>query len=133
MVISKRYRFRSQCGITLLEVLVATAIASIVLVSFLTLVLNSLDLEENARRVTEATMIADNKLKEIERDELPDPGVVEGLIDENDPYGYAFKRTISETMIENVYLVEYEVFWNKKRNSISLITYILKKGREGQR
>ncbi|MCX8022696.1 MAG: prepilin-type N-terminal cleavage/methylation domain-containing protein [Syntrophorhabdaceae bacterium] len=133
MATSKRYRFRSQGGLTLLEVLVATAIASIVLVSFLTLVLSSLDLEENARRLTEATMIADDKLKEIERGELPDPGVVEGLIDEKDPNGYAFRRTISETMIENVYLIEYEILWNKKRNSVSLITYMLKKGGEGTR
>lgn len=129
MVISKKYL--SQRGITLLEVLIAVAIASIALVSLISLVLSSLELEENARRVTEATMIADDKLKEIERDVLPDPGRIEGLVNENDPAGYAFRQTISETLIENVYLIEIEIYWNKKKNSVALSSYVLKK--EGSR
>jgi general secretion pathway protein I len=128
MVTSKNSRYRSQVGLTLLEVLIAVAIASIALVSLISLVLSSLDLEENARRVTEATMIADDKLKEIERGVvLPDPGVTEGLIDEKDPAGYTFRQSVSESMIKNVYLIEVEVFWNKKRSSVALSSYILKK------
>jgi len=127
MATSKNSKYRSQAGLTLLEVLIAVAIASIALVSLISLVLSSLDLEENARRVTEATMIADDKLKEIERGVLPDPGVVEGLIDEKDPAGYAFRQSVSESMIKNVYLIEVEVFWNKKRSSVALSSYVLKK------
>lgn len=116
MVTSKNSKYRSQAGLTLLEVLIAVAISSIALVSLISLVLSSLDLEENARKVTEATMVADDKLKEIERGVvLPDPGVIEGLIDEKDPTGYTFKQSVSESMIKNVYLIEVEVFWNKKR------------------
>jgi general secretion pathway protein I len=127
MATSKNSKYRSQAGLTLLEVLIAVAIASIALVSLISLVLSSLDLEENARRVTEATMIADDKLKEIERGVLPDPGVIEGLIDEKDPAGYAFRQSVSESMIKNVYLIEVEVFWNKKRSSVALSSYVLKK------
>jgi len=127
MATSRKSKYRSQEGLTLLEVLIAVAIASIVLVSLVSLVLSSLDLEENARKVTEATMIADDKLKEIERGTLPDPGVIEGLIDEKDPTGYSFRRTVSESMIKNVYLIEFEVFWNKKRSSVVLDSYVLKK------
>jgi general secretion pathway protein I len=127
MVTSKKSKYRSQAGLTLLEVLIAVAIASIALVSLVSLVLSSLDLEENARKVTEATMIADDKLKEIERGTLPDPGVIEGLIDEKDPSGYAFRQSVSESMIQNVYLIEVEVFWNKRRSSVALSSYVLKK------
>ena len=127
MATLKKSNYRSQAGLTLLEVLIAVAIASIALVSLISLVLSSLDLEENARRVTEATMIADDKLKEIERGVLPDPGVIEGLIDEKDPTGYAFRQSVSESMIKNVYLIEVEVFWNKKRSSVTLSSYVLKK------
>ncbi len=128
MATSRKLNYRSQEGLTLLEVLIAVAIASIALVSLVSLVLSSLDLEENARKVTEATMIADDKLKEIERGKtLPDPGVIEGLIDEKDPAGYSFKRTVSESMIKDVYLIEFEVFWNKKRSSVALSSYVLKK------
>jgi general secretion pathway protein I len=128
MVTSKNSKYRSQAGLTLLEVLIAVAISSIALVSLISLVLSSLDLEENARKVTEATMVADDKLKEIERGVvLPDPGVIEGLIDEKDPTGYTFKQSVSESMIKNVYLIEVEVFWNKKRSSVALSSYVLKK------
>jgi general secretion pathway protein I len=127
MAISKKSKYRSQEGLTLLEVVIAVAIASIALVSLVSLVLSSLNLEENARRVTEATMIADDKLKEIERGILPDPGVTEGLIDEKDPAGYSFKQSVSESMIKNVYLIEMEVFWNRKRDSVSLSSFVLKK------
>jgi general secretion pathway protein I len=127
MATSKNSKYRSQAGLTLLEVLIAVAIASIALVSLISLVLSSLDLEENARKVTEATMIADDKLKEIERGVLPDPGVIEGLIDEKDPSGYTFRQSVSESMIKNVYLIEVEVFWNKKRSSVALSSYVLKK------
>ena len=127
MVTSRKLRYRPQAGLTLLEVLIAVAIASIVLVSLVSLVLSSLDLEENARKVTEATMIADDRLKEIERGTLPDPGVIEGLIDEKDPTGYTFRQSVSESMIKNVYLIEVEIFWNKKRNSVTLSSYVLKK------
>jgi general secretion pathway protein I len=127
MATSKKSKYRSQAGLTLLEVLIAVAIASIALVSLISLVLSSLDLEENARKVTEATMIADDKLKEIERGVLPETGVTEGLIDEKDPAGYAFRQSVSESMIKNVYLIEVEVFWNKKRSSVALSSYVLKK------
>jgi len=58
---------RSREGTTLLEVMIALAIASIALVSFITLVITSMDMEDHARKVTEATLVADDKLKEVER------------------------------------------------------------------
>ncbi|MBA4419111.1 MAG: hypothetical protein C0392_14575 [Syntrophus sp. (in: bacteria)] len=125
MDISKR--LSSQKGLTLLEVMVAVAIASIALISLISLVLTSLGMEEYARKMTEATMIADDRMKGIERRELPDPGQIEGLIDENDPSGFFFKQNVSETIIDGVRLVEVEIFWDKKKHSVALNAYMLKK------
>jgi len=125
MDISKR--LSSKNGMTLLEIMVALAIVSIALVSLVSLVSTSMGLEEYARRMTEATMIADDRMKELERTELPDPGKIEGLIDENDPSGYFFTQTISETVIDDVKLVEIEIFWDRKRHSVTLAAYMLKK------
>ncbi len=124
MVTSKRVG--SQAGTTLLEVMVAIAIASIALVSFVTLVITSLDMENHARKITEATLIADEKLKEIERAGYPEPGRSEGLVSEQDPSGYSYAMVVTDTPIQNVRQVDIEVSWDQKRGSVELTTYIAK-------
>jgi general secretion pathway protein I len=120
-------RLRSDEGNTLLEVMVAVAIAAIALVSLITLVIASLDMEDQARRMTSATLIADGKLKEIERTGFPELSRVEGLVDENDPTGFFYRTIVTETPIEDVRQVEVEVFWDKKRRSVSLVGYFARK------
>ena len=122
MVTSKRVG--SQAGTTLLEVMVAVAIASIALVSFVTLVITSLDMENHARKITEATLIADEKLKEIERAGYPEPGRSEGLVSEQDPSGYSYALVVTDTPIQNVREIDIEIYWDKKRSSVELTTYI---------
>ncbi|MGD0233859.1 MAG: type II secretion system minor pseudopilin GspI [Syntrophorhabdales bacterium] len=120
---------RSRCdkGTTLLEVMVAMAIAAIALFSLYTLVVASLDMEEYARRMTSATLIADAKLKEIERTGYPELSRVEGLVDENDPTGFSYRTIVTETPIEDVRQVDVEVFWDKGRRSVTLTGYFAKK------
>ncbi len=120
-------RLRSDEGNTLLEVMVAVAIAAIALVSLITLVIASLDMEDQARRMTSATLIADGKLKEIERTGFPELSRVEGLVDENDPTGFSYRTVVTETPIEDVREVEVEVFWDKKRRSVNLVGYFARK------
>jgi general secretion pathway protein I len=120
-------RLRSDDGNTLLEVMVAVAIAAIALVSLITLVIASLDMEDQARRMTSATLIADGKLKEIERTGFPELSRVEGLVDENDPTGFSYRTVVTETPIEDVREVEVEIFWDKKRRSVNLVGYFAKK------
>jgi len=124
MATSRKYR--SRAGTTLLEVTVAIAIAAIALVSFISLVITSMDLEDHARKITEATLAADEKLKEVERTGFPDVGKTEGLIDENDPDGFSYAMVVSETPIDGVRQVSVEVFWQNKKRSVSLDTYIAK-------
>ncbi len=117
-------RVSSEAGTTLLEVMVAVAIASIALVSFVTLVISSLDMENHARKITEATMIADERLKEIERGGYPEPGKTEGLVSEEDPSGYSYVLVVTDTPIQDVRQISIEVFWDKKRGSVELTTYV---------
>jgi general secretion pathway protein I len=120
-------KFRSQKGVTLLEVMIAVAIASIALVSLVSLVLTSLQMEDYSRMITEAMVIADNRMKELERDDFPEISEKEGLIDEKDPTGFAYTQVVTDTLIENVRNVKLTIFWNKKRDSVSLEAYIVKK------
>jgi general secretion pathway protein I len=120
-------RLRSDEGTTLLEVMVAVAIAAIALVSLITLVIASLEIEDHARRMTSATLIAEGKLKEIERTGYPEVSQVEGLVDENDPTGFSYRTVVTETPIEDVRQVDVEVFWDKKRRSVGLVGYFAKK------
>jgi len=124
MAIARKHR--SETGTTLLEVMVAIAIASIALVSFLTLVISSLNLEEQARNLTNATLAADGKLKEMERNGFPEIGKTEGLLDGQDPPHSSYSVVVSETPIQNVRQVDVEVFWENKQHSVTLTTFIQK-------
>ena len=124
MVTSRKYRSRE--GTTLLEVMVAIAIASIALVSFITLVITSMNLEDHARKVTDATLAADDKLKEVERTGFPDVGKTDGLINEQDPDGFSYVMVVTETSIDQVRQIDIEVFWENKKRSVTLTTFIAK-------
>jgi general secretion pathway protein I len=119
-------RHRSNSGTTLLEVLIAVAIASIALISFISLVITSTDIEGHARKVTEATLIADDKLKEIERAGFPEIGRVEAPIDDEQHEGFTYTATVTETPIAQVRQVDVEVLWDNGKRSVSLMALIVK-------
>ena len=123
----RKFPFRRE-GQTLLEVIVALAIVSIALVSFVTLVVTSMDMEDHARKVTEATIVADQKLRDIEKVGYPPVGQSEGLVNDQDPLGYSYRMTVSETGITNVRQIDVEIFWEKRKRSIILSAYMLKPG-----
>lgn len=107
--------------------MVAVAIAAIALVSFIILVLASLEMEDQARKMTSATLIAEAKLKEMERTGFPLLAREEGIVDESDPMGFSYLTVVTETPLEGVRQVEVEVSWEKKKRSVSLIGYYAKK------
>lgn len=120
-------KLRSEKGTTLLEVMVAVAIASIALISFISMVIHSLEMEDYSRKITEATLIADDRLKEIERTGYPEIGETEGLVDEDERSGFAYRLTVKETPIENVREVELEVLWDNKKGSLRMTSFIVKR------
>ncbi|OPY00257.1 MAG: hypothetical protein A4E62_00916 [Syntrophorhabdus sp. PtaU1.Bin002] len=120
-------KYLSESGITLLEVMVAVAVASIVLVSLISLVSSAITMEDNARKLTEATVVADNMMKEIERTGYPEVGYKEGLVDKDDSSDFTFKQTVIESPIEDVRIVQLQVLWNKGKNSVDFAGYIAKR------
>jgi len=117
-------RLRSQRGTTLLEVLIAVAVASLALISFITLIIGSMDVENHARKVTEATLLADEKLKEVERTGFPAVGQTEGDIGDDPSQGFTYRMTVSETSIEQVREVDVDVLWDRGRRSVTLVGYL---------
>lgn len=107
--------------------MVAVAVASLALISLISLVSTSTSLEDNSRRVTDATIVADNLLKEVVREGYPETGFKEGLVDEDEPTGFAYRQTVSESVVENVRIVKLEVLWNNMRSSVLLTMYLAKK------
>ena len=119
-------RRRSNSGTTLLEVLIAVAVASIALISFISLVITSTDIEGHSRRVTEATLIADDKLKEIERAGFPEIGKVEAPVEDEQHQGFTYTVTVTETPIAQVRRVDVEVLWDNGKRSVSLMALMVK-------
>jgi len=120
-------KLRSDKGTTLLEVMIAVAVAAIALVSLITLVIADLDIEEYARKMTSATLVAEAKLKEIERTGYPEVSQVEGLVDESDPSGFYQRIVVTEALIADVRQVDIEVLWDKRRRSVSIVGYFAKR------
>jgi len=107
--------------------MVAVAVAAIALVSLVTIVISALEMEGQARKMTEATLVAEDKLKEIERTGYPEVAQMEALVDETDPSGFVYRLTVTETPIDDVRQVDVEVLWDNKRRSVSLVGYFMKK------
>jgi general secretion pathway protein I len=119
-------RLGSKTGTTLLEVMVALAVASIALVSFVTLVITSMEIEDHARRLTEATLIAEDMLKEIERTGIPDLGTTEGPVKDDEHPGFTYRLSVAETPIQLVRQIDVEVFWEDGKRSMNLVSYLAK-------
>ncbi len=119
-------KLRSKEGTTLLEVMIAVAIASIALVSFITLVIKSMDMEDHARKITEATLIAEDRLKEIERNGFPELGTTDGPIENTETPGFSYRLVVSETPIDQVRQIDLDILWENKKQSVTLTAYIAK-------
>ncbi len=106
--------------------MIAVAIAAIALVSFTILVIKSLDMEDHARKITEATLIAEDKLKEIERTGFPEIGTTDGAVENSETPGYSYKLVVSETPIDQVRQLDLDILWENKKRSVTLTSFIAK-------
>jgi hypothetical protein len=107
--------------------MVAVAVAAIALISFISLVVHSLEMEDYSRKITEATLIADDRLKELERTGYPEIGETEGLVDEDEQSGFSYRLTVKETPIEEVREVEIEIFWDNKKGTLRMTSLVAKR------
>jgi len=106
-------------------VLVALSCASLALVSFLGVVIFSLEMEDHAQKLTEAAIIAEEMMKELQKGEFPPLGYEEGKI-QGRP-GFLFRRLVGETFIEGVREVRVEILWDDGKRGTSFLCYTRKK------
>ena len=105
-------------GFTLLEVMIALAVVAIALVSLLTLANRSIAVNARLQKITQATLLAQEKMTEVEVNSKQGQTVREGegtfpAPNEN----YRWRVTLTETPLPSVQQVTVTVLWGaEKRN-----------------
>ena len=139
MIAATNYPMTSERGFTLLEVLLAIALLAIALPVLLGLRNFDLDLQSRATELTAATLLAQEKLLEVELagqysvgetlgEFLPLPlGSQTALQAVPRAVGYRWKRTIAPTPLEFVREVRIKISWPRgdREESLEVSTYVL--------
>ncbi len=129
----------SETGFTLLEVLLAIALLAIALPVLLGLRNFDINLHDRARQITEATLLAQEKLLEAElagtypigetvgeflTAPLGAPLTAQAL---ERPVGYQWKRIVSPTPFEMIREVRIKVSWRRgiREEALEISTYVI--------
>ncbi|MFQ5780993.1 MAG: prepilin-type N-terminal cleavage/methylation domain-containing protein [Nitrospiria bacterium] len=105
---------QSGSGFTLLEIMVALAVISISFVALLGLRNRDIALAAYSRHLTEATLLARQKITEVSATGFPDLGVTEG--DFGEAYsGFQWEQEVKQTPFEVVRELVLTVIWMEGR------------------
>jgi general secretion pathway protein I len=112
-------------GFTLLEVMIALAIVGIALVALLALSNRSIAVNARLQKITQATLLAQDKMTEVEVILQQDPTQLtnqKGVFDK--PFdGYRWRTTFEDTPLPSVKQVTVTVLWGEeKRNEMVELT-----------
>ncbi len=118
---------RLSAGFTLLEVMIALAILSLVAVAFLRAQASSIHLVDEACQISRATLLAREKMAELESAGYPEPGEKTGTGGETFP-PLRWEQIVSSTEILNLRKAVVRVLWMEgtRERSLELITYLAK-------
>ncbi|OGP97889.1 MAG: hypothetical protein A2Z51_03255 [Deltaproteobacteria bacterium RBG_19FT_COMBO_52_11] len=118
---------RSSTGFTLLEVMIALAILSLVAVAFLRTQASSIHLVDEACQISRATLLAREKMAELESAGFSEPGEKTGTAGETFPL-LRWEQIVSSTEILNLRKAVVRVLWREgtRERSLELITYLAK-------
>lgn len=113
-------------GFTLLEVMVSIAIIAIAFVVLLGLKNNDIKINEYSKNITEATLLAQTKISEIELMNFPELGEASGEFGEDHP-GFKWREIVSPTPFDFAREVKVRVFWKSgdKEEDVEFITYMI--------
>ncbi len=115
-------------GFTLLEVMIALAIAGIALVTLLSLSNRSIGVNDRLQKITQATLLAQEKMSEIEAS--AENGELEISADEGqfeDPFQeYRWQLSFEDTPLASVTMVIVNVLWGDpdKNEQVELNSFI---------
>lgn len=112
-------------GFTLLEVLISLAIVAIVLITCLRAQNQSIRLYQLSRDLTIATILARQKMGEIELAGFPELEEEEGDFEDAFPE-FTWRQRVSETPFEEARRVDLSIIWKEgtRERSVDLIAYI---------
>ncbi len=118
----------SNTGFTLLEVMVALLIIATSFVVLLHTRNQSVITADYAKRATVATLLASERMSDIEMEDFPDTGEDSSNFGDDYPE-YRWKTSVSDTTYENIREVKVEVLWDEGRSerSVGLVNYVRKK------
>ncbi|WP_305041109.1 type II secretion system minor pseudopilin GspI [Geoalkalibacter sp.] len=123
---------RKQSGFSLLEVMVALAVVAIALVTLLSLGNRSINAQSEIQRLTQATMLAQRTLSEVEtlytlgrEGELELNGAFEEPFQE-----YRWEIDFSETILPAVQQVDVRVLWGpaERMERIDIASFVFRAG-----
>ncbi len=112
-------------GFTLLEVLISLLIIAIVLITCLRAQNQSIRLYTLSRDMTVATILARQKMGEIEAMGFPELGEEEGDFEEQFP-GFTWKKAVSVTPFEEARRVDLSIVWKDgiRERRVDVVSYI---------
>ena len=119
---------RALTGFTLLEVMVALAILSLVAVAFLRAQASSVHLVDVSVQISLATLLAKEKIAELESNGFPEPGKTSGDGGEDFP-SYHWEQVVSPTDLANLRKAVVRILWmeGSRERSLELTTYFVRK------
>jgi len=104
------WRADGQRGFTLIEVMIAMGILATALVALLGLRNRDVQMQDHARQLTQATLLARDKLYEAGLKDGAELGHLEGGFGEDYP-NFAWQQQVDTFLIEQVRKVELAVTW----------------------
>ncbi len=112
-------------GFTLLEVLISLAIIATVLVTCFRAQNGSIRVYNLSRDMTVATILARQKMGEIEAAGFPELGEEQGDFDERFP-GFTWKEVVSETPFVEARRVDLSIVWKDgiRERRVDVVAYI---------
>ncbi len=112
-------------GFTLLEVVISLAIIATVLVTCFRAQNGSIRVYNLSRDMTVATILARQKMGEIEAAGFPELGEEEGEFEEQFP-GFTWKKAVSETPFEEARRVDLSILWKDgiRQRRVEAVAYI---------
>ncbi|MDI6755595.1 MAG: type II secretion system protein [Thermodesulfobacteriota bacterium] len=110
---------RRPAGFTLLEVMIALAILSLVAVAFLRSQVSSVRLVDEASQISLATLLAKEKMAELESIGFSEPQKTSGTGGKEFPM-FRWEQVVSLTEVLNLRKAQVRVFWMEGRQERSL-------------
>ncbi len=125
---------KNSSGFTLLEVMIALAILSLVAVAFLRAQAASIRLVDESSQISVATLLAREKMAELESLGFPEIGKESGKWGEGKDWtgkkadafsGFRWEKTVSATDMFNLRKAQIKIFWKEgsDERSLAVVAY----------